>query len=126
MVIGELARRMSRPQDQLLYSRSARDLLILAKQYPDHIEELTAQRPLLQAVKQGQEALEQALDAERRQLIHANEQRLHKYMEAAQPWQTAWPGLLRQIRGLPFAKAHELMCEQAERLLPNSVPGGWP
>ena len=126
VVIGELARRMSRPQDQLLYSRSARDLLILAKQYPDHIEELTAQRPLLQTVKQGQEALEQALDAERRQLIHANERRLHKYMEAAQPWQAAWSGLLRQMRGLPLAKAHELMCEQAERFLPKKVPGAWP
>ena len=126
VVIGELARRMPSPQDQLRYSRSARDLSSLARQYPEWVEQLTPERPLLAVVSQGRDALEQALDAERRQLIRANEVRLEKYLRASQSWQAVWPALSRQMRGYPLLKAHQLMVQQAEKHLPFSVPGGWP
>lgn len=125
-VIGELARRMADPDDQILYSRSARDLIELARKYPDRVQRLAERRAVLAAVGQGREALEAALDAERRQLIRANEERLAKYLEAAKPWAAAWPALSRQMDGLPLSEAHTLMVRQAETLLPFTVPGGWP
>jgi len=126
VVIGELARRMTDPDDQILYSRSARDLIALAEQHPDRIRQLAERRPALLAIKQGREALEAALDAERRQLIRANEERLAKYMEAAKPWAAVWPVLSRQMEGLALSEAHQLMVQQAQTLLPFVVPGGWP
>lgn len=92
----------------------------------DWVEQLTPERPLLTVISQGRDALEQALDAERRQLIRANEARLEKYLRASQSWQAVWPALSRQMRGYPLLKAHQLMVQQAEKHLPFSVPGGWP
>ena len=125
-VIGELARRMADVDEQILYSRSARDLIALAEQHPDRVQRLIPTRPALAALSQGRDALESALDAERRQLIRANEERLAKYLEAAKPWAVAWPALSRQMDGLALSEAHRLMVRQAETLLPFTVPGGWP
>ncbi len=125
-VIGELARRMTDPDDQILYSRSARDLLDLAQRYPDRVQRLAERRAVLKAIGQGREVFEAALDAERRHLIRANEERLYRYMEAAKPWAAAWPALSRQMDGLALSEAHRLMVRQAETLLPFTVPGGWP
>jgi len=125
-VIGELARRMPDVDDQILYSRSTRDLIALAEQHPDRVRCLVEKRPALMAIEQGREALEAALDAERRRLIRANEERLALYMEAARPWAAAWPALARQMDGLVLPKAHQLMVRRAEALLPFAVPGGWP
>jgi len=125
-VIGELARRMTDVDSQILYSRSARDLIQLAEQHPERVRHLMERRPALAALDQGREALEAALDAERRQLIRANEERLAKYLEAAQPWAAAWPALSRQMQGLTLSEAHRLMVEQAQKLLPFLVSGGWP
>jgi hypothetical protein len=126
VVIGELARRMSNVDDRILYSRSARDLMELAKEHPDRVQGLTQERPVLAAVAQGREALEAALDAERRRLVRANEERLARYMEAARPWTEVWLGLSRQMEGLGLREAHELMVRRAEGTLPFAVPGGWP
>lgn len=122
-VIGELARIMTEPSDQLLYSRSARDLIALAREYPGHSETLAAQRPLLRKVGDGVEALEVALDAERRQLIHANERRLARYMAAAEPWAQSWPEVTREIEGKPLSEAHRVVCLRAEGLLPIRLEG---
>lgn len=73
-------------EDQMLYSRSARDLIRLGAQHPVLIEQLSVQRPLLEIVSEGREQLEAALDAERRSLIHANEDRRAAYRRAA-----LWP-----------------------------------
>ena len=100
--------------------------MALAERHPDRVLHLAARRPVLTAVGQGREALEAALDAERRQLMRANEERLAKYMEAAKPWAAVWPALSRQMQGLDLPEAHRLMVQQAETLLPLVVPGGWP
>ena len=120
-VIGELARRMSSARDQLLYGRSARDLIELAAQYPNLSHELQSQRPLLAHLNQGRDAIETALDAERRQLMRRNEARLDAYMKAARNWYAAWPGLSRQLDALPLLEAHEIMVQKARELLPIEV-----
>ncbi len=125
-VIGELARRMSNADDAILHSRSARDLIKLAEQHPDRVRRLKERRSVLTTIGQGREALEAALDAERRQWMHANEDRLAKYMNASKPWAAAWPALSRQMEGLALAESHRLMVQQAQTLLPFVVPGGWP
>ena len=114
------------PEAQLLYSRSARDLMALARRYPDLRQRLAPQRPVLVAVERGLSELEAALDAERRQLIHANEERLMKYMTAAERWAEAWPEVAREITGKPLPEAHQVLAQRAEGVLPFALPGGPP
>jgi len=117
-VIGELARLLDDPRDELQFSRSARDLTRLAGQHPDLVAELSAQRPVLEFIAHGIEALESALDAERRRLIHANEARLGAYLDAAGAWREAWLSVEAEIKGLSLEKAHSLVVNRAEKILP--------
>ena len=105
---------------------SAIGIRALAEQYPDRVQRLAERRPVLRVVGQGREVLEAALDAERRQLIRANEERLARYMEAAEPWAAIWPTLTREMQGLGLSEAHRLMVQRAKTVLPFAVPGGWP
>lgn len=120
-VIGELARLMHDSRDQLLYSRSARDLMDLAHLHPQLVQELAGKRPLLSEIARGLVRLEEALDAERRALIHANEQRLAQYRDAAQRWAAAWPDVERKISDKILPQAHEIVVECALKLLPFSL-----
>ncbi|MEP6820989.1 MAG: hypothetical protein ABI946_01420 [Chthoniobacterales bacterium] len=118
-IIGELSRRLPDPESQLLFSRSARDLLHLAAAHPDLTTRLTEQRPLLALASGGEEEpLGAALDAERRRLIRADEQRLEGYATAAAAWAAAWPSLFPRLSGLPLRAAHRTMCEAAQTQLP--------
>jgi len=121
-VIGELARQLASPRDQLLYSRSAQDLLALAAQHPQLTAELQLQRPLLAEISRGREHVEIALDAERRAQIHANERRLATYQEAASRWAARWPQLEQAVVGLPLREAHQQIRAAAEKLLPFQLP----
>ena len=94
-MIGELARRLPDVANQFLLSRSARDLMRLAEEHPHEWVHACQERPLSTRAPDGMEALESALDAERRQLMHANEQRLQSYVDAAREWASAWPGVAR-------------------------------
>lgn len=123
-VIGELARRMTDPRSQLLYSRSARDLLRLAEAHPEALAEVLPRRPLLASVSEGREVLEEALDRERRALIRADEERLSRYREASEPWAALWPEVWRRIAGLPLGEAHQIVVARAEGVLPFSPEGG--
>jgi len=122
VVIGELARRLPSPRDRLLASRSARDILDLTREHPALQRELTSIRPTLRAAARGRAALEQALDAERRALIHANEERLGRYLDAAAAWAAAWQDVRRATKGLPLSEAHAILVERAEGLLPFHPP----
>ena len=117
-VIGELARLMDEPRDRLLYSRSARDLIALAGLHPDLVSTLESRRAVLGRIGEGRDALEAALDAERRELIRANEERLAHYARLSAGWAKAWPKLGRELWKLPLQEAHERMASEAERLLP--------
>jgi hypothetical protein len=120
-VIGELARRMTQIEDQILYSRSSRDLIRLGEQNPGEIARLSKQRPALRAVTQGRDRLEVELDAERRTLIHANEERLEAYANASARWQSTWPHMTKEIAGLSLLEAHRIIVKQAESVLPMTV-----
>jgi len=120
-VIGELARLLSDPKEQLLASRSARDIVALGARHPRLLEDLARERPLLAAAARGEEALERALDAERRALVHANERRLARYAAAAEAWAAAWPATAHAIAGMPLEEAHEAIVARALGVLPFSV-----
>ena len=125
-VIGELARLIVDPAQQMLLSRSARDLVDLAMDHPDMLESAVNRRPLLRHVHDGFDALEAALDAERRQLIHANERRLQAYVGAARAWADVWPSVAAEVSKLPLQQAHRLVVERAEALLPFCVEDSAP
>lgn len=120
-IIGELARRIENINDQLLLSRSPRDLIRLTSEHPDATSRIISQRPLLAIAKQGEDALAVALDAERRTLMKADEARLFRFKNASQAWEANWPALSSQIAGLPLAQAHEHICSAAATLLPTSA-----
>ncbi len=123
-VVGELARRMTDPYSQLLYSRSSRDLIQLARDHPALLAEAIRRRPLLALVADGRDALEEALDKERRMLIRANEERLARYQAAAEAWAELWPSVQRQVADLPLAEAHRLLVARAEGVLPHDPVRG--
>jgi hypothetical protein len=123
-VVGDLARLMTEPRAQLLYSRSSRDLIDLAAEHPAELAEVTRQRPVLRSIAGGREALDEALDRERRGLMRANEERLERYQDAAARWAAIWPEVQRQIEGLPLAVAHRVVTSQAEGVLPFTVSQG--
>ncbi|MFO0985098.1 MAG: hypothetical protein U1E76_25790 [Planctomycetota bacterium] len=89
----------------------------------DLARQLAKQRPLLGLLAEGREAVERALDAERRTLMHANEERLARYLEAARPWLARWPALEREIAGRPLLEAHDIVVRRAEGCLPFALPG---
>lgn len=122
VVIGELARLLTDPRELLLNSRSARELVELVGKNSEIAGELEKERPLLACAPQGLEALESALDAERRALIHANEKRLERYLSAAKNWAQSWPEVSREMAGLDLQKAHEIMTRRAEPVLPFEPP----
>ncbi|MFO7870428.1 MAG: hypothetical protein R6V03_03235 [Kiritimatiellia bacterium] len=117
-VIGELARLLDNPRDELLFSRSARDLIRLASEYPDLVKELSQKRPVLRKARNDIDALEKALDNEQRRLMHANEDRLRIFMTSAAKWKREWPGIEDAIASLPLREAHSLIVREAEKLLP--------
>ncbi|HWM94841.1 MAG TPA: hypothetical protein VN493_29070 [Thermoanaerobaculia bacterium] len=123
-VVGELARLMTEPRLQLLYSRSSRDLIKLAETHHSALAEAIRHRPLLARITEGREALEEALDRERRALIHANEERLARYQAAAEVWARLWPAEQRQIEGLSLLDAHHRLVSRAEGVLPFEPSGG--
>lgn len=117
-VVGELARAMHDPLDQLRYSRSAIDLLELARRHPGLVTRAQVERPALSALGSGRDALEVALDHERRTLMRQNERRLATYQRAAEPWADLWPGLQRDTAGMELQRAHAELVRRADGVLP--------
>jgi hypothetical protein len=119
--IGELARRMSAPRDRLLYSRSADDLLELARADPALVNELASRRPLLRSVGGDRRVLAEAIQREMLDLMEQVEERLSAYRVASMAWAERWQALERELEGLPLAEAHARIVASAERLLPREV-----
>jgi hypothetical protein len=117
-VIGEIARRMPDARSQLLFSRSSRDLARLAADHPQALAETIGQRPLLARIGDGRDALEAALDRERRLLMRSDEARLAAYRAAAAAWASLWPEVARQIERLSLREAHAIVVARAEGVLP--------
>jgi len=119
--IGELARLMDDPRDQLRYSRSADDLIELGECHADLVAELAPVRPLLGRLGEGRRALAEAIQLEMLDLMEEYERRLGAYRAASSAWAEAWPALNRELQPRPLSEAHALMLERAEALLPERV-----
>ncbi|MBK7874555.1 MAG: hypothetical protein IPJ77_02180 [Planctomycetes bacterium] len=119
--IGELARLMTDPRDQLRYSRSPNDLLELARLHPALVRELAAERPLLARISEGRRALAEAIQFEMLDFMEANEQRIRTYLRASEAWKRAWPELERELAALELQAAHARVLERARQLLPTEV-----
>jgi hypothetical protein len=119
-IVGELARLLSDPREQLLCSRSASDLLELAAAYPGLIQELQGDRPALRTIAEGREPLREALDRERRRAMDEDDRRVCSYLAAAERLQAAWPEIQVRSMGLGLGAAHAVLVEWAERCLPTS------
>jgi hypothetical protein len=59
-----------------------------------------------------------ALYAERRELMHANERRLQRYLDAAREWASVWPEVERSVAGVPLELAHATVVARALNVLP--------
>lgn len=117
-IIGELARKLTTLEQQMLFSRSPRDLLRLCAEHPAEASKLAAQRTLL--TLRDEDELAAALDAERRILMRADEQRLARYRLASSNWEAAWPKVESSSKGLPLEAAHRNLCDAAAISLPYS------
>ena len=120
-IVGELARLLEDPREQLLCSRSARDLIELDAAHPEFASDLTSARPALRALPEGLEALRAALDHERRQAMDEDDRRVRSYLAAAANLQDAWPTFQARCDGQPLGAAHEVLVEWAERCLPITL-----
>lgn len=118
-VIGDLARQLPVEQ-QLLHSRSARDLIALFEQYPEAVAYLQEQRPLLAQLGQGREKLQMLLAQEQFDLMRQDEMRLENYARASAQWTANWPRLQKQIADLPLSQAHPIVVQTAQEILPKS------
>ncbi len=118
-VVGELARLMTDPRAQLLFSRSSRDLIRIAGEHESLIAGLAPRRPLLRLVDRGREILDAALDQERRELMRINEVRLVRYRDAAAAWQQLWPSVARECDATPLPVAHAILVARATGVLPE-------
>lgn len=119
--IGELARRMKDPRDRLRYSRSADDLIELARRHSALVRELASERPLLARTGAGRRALAEAIQLEMLDLMERDERRLATYRAAAAAWADRWPVLSRELEGLPLLEAHARMVASADGILPPEV-----
>lgn len=123
-VIGELARLMKHPGDQMRFSRSAHDLRELCRREPNVARSIAEERPLLRWALDPEatvERLEEELDAERRRLIRQDRDRMDRFEAAAEPWKLRWTNVRRDIEGLPLRQVHAILIEEAKRCLPQEI-----
>ncbi len=120
--IGEIARRLP-PSQEVLLSRSARDLIALWPGFSAHEQEqFTSQRPLLREIERGRRALEVALDGERRKLMELNQYRLAAYERAALSWSKTWSSIKSEMATMPLLQGHALLVKRAEHILQQENP----
>jgi hypothetical protein len=124
VIIGELARKMAALENRIRYSRSAREIVGYYKQNAELVSRLMQERGIAPDSLKSVEALETALDVERRVLIHANERRLERYLSVGRAWSERWKKIEQEIHGLRLIQAHAMICEQAAGILPYSVATG--
>lgn len=119
-VIGELARRIDSLELRLRYSRSARDILAACENDPTPVYRIFKERGIGKEAFETLETLESALDAERRQLMHANERRLGLYTSAARSWVKIWKEVEKQTKDVSLQDAHAVIRNKASGILPEA------
>jgi hypothetical protein len=124
-VIGELARLLQDPREQLC-SRSAHDLIELDRVHPGLADRLVGQRPALAAIAAGVDELRLALERERFAAMDADARRVHAFMAAAAGLDRVWPEVQARTAGLPLRAAHGVVVDFAQRCLPTQPIGSSP
>ena len=119
--IAELARRMKDPRDQLLYSRSAEDLIELDRRYPELVRELVAMRPLLARIDSDRRQIAEAIQLEMLDLVEVDRARLDLYRSAASRWARVWQEGQPEWDRLPLLEAHAKLVAAADGVLPVTV-----
>jgi len=105
-------------RDQLLHSRSARDLIALAAAQPDLLRAMVPVRPALQHVASGLDDLRMALERERFAAMDADQRRLETFVMATAAFERRWPEIEQRCAGLPLRQAHAIVVESAAQCLP--------
>jgi len=123
-IIGDLSRRIEHVEGRLRYSRSAREIIEMYRQNPDLVALVMKERGIDPLALKTIEALEIALDAERRMLIHENEKRLAGYAAAAKEWSLCWKEVEKKTAGLSLQDAHQILVSHAENVLPKTLSTG--
>lgn len=123
VILGDLARRMTAIENKIRYSRSAKDIIAGMQTVPELVTRIMKERGVAEENLKNIDLLEAALDAERRRLIHTNEQRLSRYLEASKQWQERWKEVEREMQGRSLNEAHSIITRRAETVLPFSVSG---
>jgi len=123
--VGELARLLDNPREQMLCSRSAHDLVALASTHPELVRELAPHRPILGRVSSGIDDLRRALDDERRAAMDEDDRRVRAYLAASVEFEREWQRIHESLVDLPLREAHDVLVESAQRWLPTT-PGGSP
>ena len=123
-IIGELSRKMATLESRVRYSRSAREIVAFFKKNPELVGNLMMVRGIDRDALKTIDALETALDAERRRLMHMNERRLTRYLEAARQWSECWKRVEYAVQGLPLRQAHGMLCKEATGVLPFTLDPG--
>ncbi len=122
VVIGDLTRKIQDSTRSLLYSRSARDILLAYKKDPDTLDQIMKKRGIQPKALKSLESLETALDSERRRMIHENEDRLARYLSAATKWKEEWKQITRDTDSMSLLDAHQIIVTRADGILPFQPP----
>lgn len=120
-VIGELARIMKSPQEKILYSRSARDLVVLKEEHTDLFYSLVNQRPALKHVDSELQNLEKAIFEEQLCFMKEDEARLVKYSLAAEVFKSKWLEISKKISAVKLSDSHDIILKEASKYLPKSI-----
>jgi hypothetical protein len=119
VIIGALAQHLDDPHAELLASRSPMRLRQLAATHPTLLAQGIPDRRLLAEIAGADEdAIAVLLDAERRDLMRANRERLAMFQRAAEAWRTAWMALPATLPRLPLAEQHRILVDAAGHTLP--------
>jgi len=123
--VGELARMLSDPAEQMRCSRSADDLIELDRSHPGPAARLLPERPALAAIPRGRDELRLEIERERFAVMDTDARRMRSYVEATAGLESVWPQVQGRTAGLPLRQAHAIAVDFAERCLPTT-PGGKP
>jgi len=119
-IIGELARCLEDAEKSLLYSRSASDIIEIARRNPESHKKAAVVRKSIATIS-SIDKLEEALDRERRDLMRKDKERMLKYAIASESYLQAWSSIEQLTDNLPLHKAHQIILDKATTLLPQII-----
>lgn len=118
--IGSLALQLDDPETQLRWTLDPDHLLELLERHPELRARLNELRPACALAEPTPDALAACIDGEIRTCRRADERRLQAYGRALSPWAERFRSL--DLMDVPLRRCHDLLCAQADGLLPQEAP----